>query len=143
MGKTIDGTAYGSTKTGTKNSGVLDNATGLTPSLSAHTIGVNAKFDGGSASATGNFFITGLPMRYAPPSENAGWSGHSTLKWDDSDNGEPRVRLGQNSVNNPQYIESHRIAVPAGTVMECPYKVRVNGATVQTTLTLSPNRTGT
>lgn len=134
---TIDGTAYGSTKTGTKNSGVLDNATGLTPSLSAHTIGVNAKFDGGSASATGNFFITGLPMRYAPPSENAGWSGHSTLKWDDSDNGEPRVRLGQNSVNNPQYIESSRIAVPAGTVMECPYKVRVNGATVQTTLTLS------
>lgn len=134
---TIDGTSYGSTKTGTKNSGVMDNATGLTPSLTAHVIGVNAKFDGGSASATGNFFITGLPMRYAPPSENAGWSGHSTLKWNDSDNGEPRVRLGQNSVNNPQYIESHRIAVPAGTVMECPYKVRINGATIQTTLTLS------
>ena len=134
---TIDGTAYGSTKTVTKNSGVLDNATGLTPSLAAHVIGVNAKFDGGSASATGNFFITGLPMRYAPPAQNAGWSGHSTLKWDDSDNGEPRVRLGQNSVNNPQYIESSRIAVPAGTVMSCPYKVRINGATVQTTLTLS------
>ena len=134
---TIDGTAYGSTKTVTKNSGILDNATGLTPSLAAHVIGVNAKFDGGSASATGNFFITGLPMRYAPPAQNAGWSGHSTLKWDDSDNGEPRVRLGQNSVNNPQYIESSRIAVPAGTVMSCPYKVRINGATVQTTLTLS------
>ena len=134
---TIDGTAYGSTKTGTKNQGVLDNATGLTPSLSAHTIGVTAKFDGGSASTTGQFYITGLPMRYAPPSENAGWSGHSTLKWDDSDNGEARIRLGQNSVNNPQYIESSRIAVPAGTVMECPFKVRIKGATVQTTLTLS------
>lgn len=134
---TIDGTAYGSTKTGTKNSGVLDNATGLTPSLSAHTIGVTAKFDGGSASTSGQFYITGLPMRYAPPSTGAGWSSYGTVKWDDSDNGEARVRLGQNTVSQPQYIESSRIAVPAGTVMECPFKVRINGATVQTTLTLS------
>jgi len=134
---TIDGTAYGSKKTGTKNQGVLDNATGLTPSLTAHVIGVNAKFDGGSASTTGNFYITGLPMRYAPPSTGAGWSSHGTVKWDDSDDGEARVRLGQNTVSQPQYIESSRIAVPSGTVMECPYKVRINGATVQTTLTLS------
>jgi hypothetical protein len=134
---TIDGTAYGSKKTGTKNQGVLDNATGLTPSLTAHVIGVNAKFDGGSASTTGNFYITGLPMRYAPPSTGEGWSSHGTVKWDDSDNGEARVRLGQNTVSQPQYIESSRIAVPSETVMECPYKVRINGATVQTTLTLS------
>ena len=134
---TIDGAAYGSKKTGTKNQGVLDNATGLTPSLTAHVIGVNAKFDGGSASATGNYYITGIPVRYAPPSTGSGWSSHGTVKWDDSDDGEARVRLGQNTTSQPQYIESSRIAVPSGTVMECPYKVRINGATVQTTLTLS------
>ena len=134
---TIDGTAYGSTKTGTKNSGVLDNVTGLTPSLSAHTIGVTAKFDGGSASTSGRFYITGVPVTYAPPTQNAGWTSSGTTDWNDSDGGEKRVQLGGGAWSQPQYIESSRIAVPSGTVMECPFKVRINGATVQTTLTLS------
>jgi len=134
---TIDGTAYGSTKTGTKNSGVLDNATGLTPSLSAHTIGVNAKFDGGSASASGQYFITGLPVEFTPPSEGAGWSKSGNVDWNQTDNGSKAVRLGYMALSQPHYIEYKRVAVPKGTIMQCPYKVRINNGAVSTTLTLS------
>ena len=134
---TIDGTSYGSTKTGTKNSGVLDNATGLTPSLSAHTIGVNAKFDGGSASASGQYFITGLPVEFTPPSEGAGWSKSGNVDWNQTDNGSKAVRLGYMALSQPHYIEYHRVAVPKGTIMQCPYKVRINNGWVSTTMTLS------
>ena len=134
---TIDGTAYGSTKTGTKNSGVLDNATGLTPSLFAHTIGVNAKFDGGSASASGQYFITGLPVEFTPPSEGAGWSKSGNVDWNQTDNGSKVVRLGYMALSQPHYIEYKRVAVPKGTIMQCPYKVRINNGAVSTTLTLS------
>lgn len=115
------------------------NVTNMTPSLTEYVLSCTATFADISVTRQKAMRITGLPAEYAPPSENAGWSGHSTVTWNVTDSGMSCVRLGQNSTSNPQYITCDRFAIPAGTRMDCPYTVATNGALAggSTTLTLS------
>lgn len=98
-----------------------------------HTLHAIASFDGAQGSNSCSFFISGLPCSFNPPTREAGWRGHSTIDWSDGGG----VRLGRNSVDNPQYLEYSNINVPKGTKIYTDYNVTINGATVQTTLSLS------
>lgn len=98
-----------------------------------------ATFDKCQANASCTLMISGLPVSFAPPSQAAGWSGHGAVDWDDKDsdrNNIARIRLGQNTTSNPQYITYNNLAVPQGTKVQAGYDVKLHGATVATTLTL-------
>lgn len=111
--------------------------TGLTPSFTPYTISTTAQFADVTLTGQVEYRITGLPASFAPPSQAAGWTGQGTVAWNDSDNGTPRIRLGQNAWSQPHSVSYNKFAIPAGTKVNCPYRVTVNGATVQTTLTLT------
>lgn len=99
-----------------------------------------ATFDKCQTSASCTLMISGLPISFAPPSQAAGWSGHGDVDWDDKDsdrNNIARIRLGQNTTSNPQYITYNNLAVPQGTKVQAGYDVKLHGATVATTLTLT------
>lgn len=122
------------------NTFTYNDQTGKTPSFEAYTIACSATFDKATATDSKNVYITGLPVSFAPPTQGAGWTGHGTIEWNDKDSGRnnvARIRLGQNAWSQPQYVEYGRFAIPVGTKVETPYDVTVNGATVQTTLSLS------
>lgn len=124
----------------TGNYFVYVNQTGKSPSFDAYKLSCNATFDQASATAQKDFYITGLPATFAPPTQDAGWTGYGSVTWNDKDsdrNNVSRIRLGQNTVSQPQYIECNKFAIPARTWLDCGYDVTINGATVQTTLTLS------
>lgn len=132
-------TLGGSSLTATQSGNVFSYAdqSGKQPSFNAYQMNCQATFDKATASTVKDFYITGLPASFAPPSQSAGWTGYGTVAWNDSDNGVARIRLGQNTVSQPQYVQYNGFAIPKGTKVECPYKVAANGATVQTTLTLT------
>lgn len=132
-------TLGGSSLTATQSGNVFSYAdqSGKQPSFNAYQMNCQATFDKATASTVKDFYITGLPASFAPPSQSAGWTGHGTVAWNDSDNGVARIRLGQNTVSQPQYVQYNGFAIPKGTKVECPYRVAANGATVQTTLTLT------
>lgn len=122
------------------NTFTYNDQTGKTPSFDAYAIVCSATFDKATATDSKNVYITGLPVTFAPPTQGAGWTGHGTIEWNDKDSGRnnvARIRLGQNAWSQPQYVEYGRFAIPVGTKVETPYDVTVNGATVQTTLSLS------
>lgn len=137
--KSVTTTLGGSALTGTRRGSDYDygNHGDVTPSFDPCRLACTATFDCATASASKDLYVTGLPASFAPPSQSAGWSGHGTVAWDDSDNGVARIRLGQNTVSQPQYVQYDGFAIPRGTKVECPYRVAANGATVQTTLTLT------
>ena len=120
-----------------QNTCVFNNVTGLTPQLGAHPVSVTVEFDGASASATSNdFFITGLPADFTPPSEGAGWSRSGNGDWNGNYDGKPCVRLGQNTTGSQQ-LTYNSFAIPANTKIEAGYDVMMHGATVSTTLSLT------
>lgn len=122
------------------NTFTYNDQTGKTPSFDAYAIVCSATFDKATATDSKDVYITGLPVSFAPPTQGAGWTGHGTIEWNDKDSGRnnvARIRLGQNAWSQPQYVEYGRFAIPVGTKVETPYDVTVNGATVQTTLSLS------
>lgn len=122
------------------NTFTYNDQTGKTPSFDAYAIVCSATFDKATATDSKDVYITGLPVSFAPPTQGAGWTGHGAIEWNDKDSGRnnvARIRLGQNAWSQPQYVEYGRFAIPVGTKVETPYDVTVNGATVQTTLSLS------
>lgn len=115
------------------NTFTYNNQTGKTPSFEAYTIACSATFDKTTATDSKNVYITGLPVTFAPPTQDTGWYVASNkVSWNDDN-----VQLGQMAGSGSHSIEYNKFAIPAGTKMECPYKVRMHGATVATTLTLS------
>lgn len=126
---TLGGNTIGTTADG--NAATLPDQTGIEPSLTPHALTATVNFGGTTASATKEVRITGLPATYSPPTK-ADWSGSGTVSWEGD-----HVRLGKNTVSQPQSITCDRFAVPAGTKVEAPYSVMMHGATVATTLSLS------
>lgn len=115
------------------NTFTYNDQTGKTPSFDAYAIACSATFDKATATDSKNVYITGLPVTFAPPTQGAGWYVASNkVSWNDDN-----VQLGQMAGSGSHSIEYNKFAIPAGTKMECPYKVRMHGATVATTLTLS------
>lgn len=126
---TLGGNTIGTTTDG--NAATLPDQTGIEPSLTPHALTATVHFGGTTASATKEVRITGLPATYNPPTK-ADWSGSGTVSWEGD-----HVRLGRNTMSQPQSITCNRLAVPAGTKVEAPYSVMMHGATVATTLSLS------
>lgn len=132
---TLGGNAINASSTETSAEGItfsFANLQNINPSFDAYVLTASVTF--GKAVATGSnaVYITGLPAEFNPPTQEY-WSGYGTVNWDKA--GE--VRLGQNTVSQPQYINTERFAVPAGVKIRAPYHVMMHGATVATTLTLS------
>lgn len=107
------------------------------PRLNAYVLKGDVTFAGTTASNSKNFYLTGLPTAYGLPTQDGGWTGHGTVTWNDSDNGTPRIRLGQNTTSQPQYVDNANFGIPAGTWVTVDYDVIVHGATVATTFTLT------
>lgn len=108
--------------------------TGMAASFNPYTLIATASFDGVELQSTKDFRITGLPVNYTPPTEEAGWTGHgSAVKFNSTE-----VQLGKN-VTSGQSITNDGFAVPQGTVVEFFYDVIVRGGDLilGTTLTLS------
>ena len=110
--------------------------TNLTPSFDAYTLSASVTFDKTTATANKDLYITGLPASWTPPTEGD-WAVSGTHNWEGNHNGKDCVRLGQNTVSQPQYIYCNLFAIPAGVKIEAPYDVMSHGATVATTLSLS------
>lgn len=113
----------------------LGDQTNVTPSFTAYNYSASANFAGSNATNNIDFYITGLPILFDPPTEEQGWVGSTTinLHWEDDN-----VQLGRDVWdNNPRYITYSKFAIPRGTHVAAQYNVNVHGATVETTLTLS------
>lgn len=100
-------------------------------SPNTYALQAHAVFDKVSLSADKALIVTGMPVAFAPPTQDS-WSGHGTVNWADD-----LVRLGQNTTSQPQYITTSKFYVPAGVRVEAYYNCYSHGATVATTLSLS------
>ena len=93
-------------------------------SFEPYRLEANVTFDGVSLNANKEFYITGLPAMYAPPSTANGWSKSSgTVSFNSSD-----VKLENGSITNTG------LAIPAQTKVAMDYKVKIRaGATLLST----------
>lgn len=107
---------------------VYEDATGVPPN--AYALTASAVFDKVSLSTNKAMTVTGMPVSFAPPTQEA-WSSYGTTNWTDE-----FVRLGQNTTSQPQYITTAMFYVPAGVKVEAYYNCMSHGATVATTLSL-------
>lgn len=104
--------------------------------LAPYTLKATASFDGISVEAQKDFYITGLPANYTPPTEAQGWlagSDHVTFSANE-------VKLGHQggiTAHYNEYIYNGNIAIPAYTTVALDYDVMIHPATVGTTLTIS------
>lgn len=104
-------------------------------SFTPYTLGATASFDGVTVQNSQDFYITGLPVNYTPPTEETGWQGHgSAVKFSSTE-----VKLGMNAAITNYYITNDCFAVPQGTVVAFFYDVVVRGGDLirGTKLTLS------
>lgn len=105
-------------------------------SLSPHVLKANATFDGISVEASKDFYITGLPVNYTPPTEAQGWVA-ATDRITFSNN---EVKLGAQggiTAHSNEYIYNNNFAIPASTKVSLDYDVMIHPATVGTTLTIT------
>lgn len=116
---------------------VFPDQTGKAPSFSAYNMSAAASFDKAQASLSEDYYITGLPVVFNPPTREAGWYvAANKVTWTDDN-----VQLGYMAGAGAHAIACDKFAVPTGTKIDCPYKVRMHGATVATTLTLTAGGT--
>lgn len=129
----LDGKKNGEAITSEEKSLTLPDVTGATASFDDRMVGVTVTFGGITAKGSKGYRITGLPAEFTPPTQNKGWKVASNKVTWNSDN----VQLGQMAGAGAHAIEYTGFAIPEGVTVECPYKVRMHGATIATTLTLS------
>lgn len=101
----------------------------LAASKTPYTLTAHASFCGVQVSASRDFIITGVPVTYAPPKEEDGWSpGTDYISFEDS-----YVRMGLNAWAQTQRMSIDRLAVPQGTRVTLDYNVVIHPATMGTT----------
>lgn len=130
----LDGNAISATNSVSSAEGMeysFANQQNVMPSLGGSSLSASLTFDKTTANASATVYVTGLPAEFAPPTQEH-WTGNGTVTWEGGE-----VRLGRNTVSQPQYINTDRFAVPAGVKIRAPYHVLLHGATTATTLTLS------
>ena len=104
---------------------------GQTPQADKHVLTASATFDGVTATDRLDFVITGLPYSLNLASHDE-WTQSSSVDWFEND-----VRLGKNSVSNPQYIQTNTsICIPPSTYYCADYSVNVHNGTVGTTFSI-------
>ena len=100
------------------------------PSFEPYRLKADATFDGASASNTMGFYITGLPVSYAPPSTANGWSKAS---------GDVSFNSGEARLDNGS-IANARLAIPSQVAVVMDYNVKIRAAATllsTTTFTIS------
>jgi hypothetical protein len=107
-----------------KNRFYRDIVSGQAPSFDPYRLEANVTFDGVSLNGVKDFYITGLPVTYAPPSEGNGWSKSSgTVSFNSGD-----VKLDNGSISNAG------LAIPSQTTVAMDYNVMIRaGATLLST----------
>lgn len=92
-------------------------------SFDPYHLEANVTFDGVSLSGAKDFFITGLPATYAPPSTANGWSKTSgTVNFNSSD-----TKLDKGAISNDG------LAVPAQTKVTMDYNVKIRAGGLYST----------
>ena len=87
-------------------------------SFDPYRLEANVTFDGVSLNANKEFYITGLPVTYAPPSTANGWSKSSgTVNFNGSD-----TNLDKGEITNKG------LAIPAQTKVAMDYSVKIRAA---------------
>lgn len=101
-----------------------------------YVLKVNATFDGASAETSKEFYITGLPVKFSPPSESNGWKGETKcVKFSDSE-----VKLGNIggiSTQGEDKISNQNFAVPRGVYVQLDYNLGISPATMGTTISIA------
>ncbi|MEE0689698.1 MAG: hypothetical protein UCJ13_02560, partial [Bacteroidaceae bacterium] len=127
MTYTFDGNAQTSASN-TQNLGqkVLD------ARISAYNLSVSVQFAGEQASANKDFYITGIPFLFEPPTTST-WE----ISGDVTDEGE-YARMGRWH-GGSQSMTYKKVAIPAGTNLNLDYKFKPNSGAVTTTCTIYAN----
>ena len=107
--------------------------TGQAVDFTPYRLKANASFDGATASNNRDFYITGLPVNFDPPTKAAGWTSTGTVTFS-SDN----VELGYNAGQNSQSITNNDVAIPKSTKVSLYYDAMIKtGWAKGTTLTIT------
>ena len=110
--------------------------TGQAVDFTPYRLKANALFDGIAVSSNRDFYITGLPVTYAPPKESAGWkAGSDYVTFSDGE-----VKLGERGMltaHRNESVYNNDFAVPQNTVVAFDYDIMIRPATEGTTLTIT------
>lgn len=107
--------------------------TGQAIDFTPYRLKAYASFDGAEANGNRDFYITGLPVTYAPPTKAAGWTSTGTVTFSDDN-----VELGYNAGQNSQSITNNDVAIPQSTKVSLTYDAMIKtGWAKGTTLTIT------
>ena len=123
----------GTTNNITGNNITLNNITGLAPRSEAYPLDVSISFGGTKIHDIRDFYITGLPIRFQPPTQGQGWTtnGSNNITFEAT-----YVRFGGKADNSNQAITYNKLSIPADTNVALDYDVTVHPATLGTELTV-------
>lgn len=116
-----------------KNSFFRESVENQVASSDPYRLSANATFDGVSVDAHKDFYITGLPVKFAPPSTANGWTKAS---------GSVSFNSGEAKLENGS-ISNSNFAIPAQTKVTMDYNVKIRAgglwASNKLTITLGNN----
>ena len=122
-------TFNGETKTTTTNIQNIGNKK-LDARLAAYQLSMDVQFAGEQVAANNDFYITGIPFMFAPPTTST-WEKDGDVT-DDGD----YARMGRWN-GGSQSLTYTKVAIPAGTRISLDYKFKPNAGAVSTTFTIS------
>ncbi len=122
-------TFNGETKTTTTNIQNIGNKK-LDARLAAYQLSMNVQFAGEQVAANNDFYITGIPFMFAPPTTST-WEKDGDVT-DDGD----YARMGRWN-GGSQSLTYTKVAIPTGTQLSLDYKFKPNAGGVSTTFTIS------
>ena len=122
-------TFNGETKTTTTNIQNIGNKK-LDARLAAYQLSMNVQFAGEQIAANNDFYITGIPFMFAPPTTST-WEKDGDV----TDEGD-YARMGRWN-GGSQSLTYTKVAIPAGTRISLDYKFKPNAGAVSTTFTIS------
>ena len=98
--------------------------------LAAYQLSMNVQFAGEQVAANNDFYITGIPFMFAPPTTST-WEKDGDVT-DDGD----YARMGRWN-GGSQSLTYTKVAIPTGTQLSLDYKFKPNAGAVSTTFTIS------
>ena len=122
-------TFNGETNTTTNNIQNIGNKK-LDARLAAYQLSMNVQFAGEQIAAKNDFYITGIPFMFAPPTTST-WEKDGDV----TDEGD-YARLGRWN-GGSQSLTYTKVAIPTGTQLSLDYKFKPNAGAVSTTFTIS------
>ncbi len=112
------------------NNCVLENRTGLAASFTPYTLSATATFDGRTINANRDYYITGLPVNFAPPKSDEGWLTDGAVTFESS-----RVQVGSWRYNS--YILLEKFAVPQATGIRFTYNLLLRSRAADSSVTIT------